>query len=343
MYGGPETVSGAMIPSWLNQDIRPKACFFSFIEEEDLEGILGSIQQIEKKFNSKFNYPWIFLTRNGLSADFQKTLNENLRADYSIGLVPNEYWEYPDFVNQEEAERERWEMSDLPDGDSLYARFKNRYLAGFFWKHPLLEEFDWYWRVEPNIRLNCEVDYDVFKKMQDEFMIYGTLVAKTDSPATSFTIWENARTFEEENQEFMSNSNFRRLFSNDGQTYNFCAVMSESVVVNLNFFRTNQFKRFFEYMDQKGGFFYERWSDSALHTIALALLTHRHSINIFDDIGYMADSYQVCPLDNEVWNDRNCECDQGDDFIFAEDHCAARLYDAVGKMSPIFLMLNNEE
>lgn len=27
-----------------------------------------------------------------------------------------------------------------------------RWNSGFFYKHPRLKEFDWYWRVEPDVR-----------------------------------------------------------------------------------------------------------------------------------------------------------------------------------------------
>lgn len=32
-----------------------------------------------------------------------------------------------------------------------------RYFSGFFFDHPLLEGFDWYWRVEPEVDFMCQV------------------------------------------------------------------------------------------------------------------------------------------------------------------------------------------
>lgn len=41
-----------------------------------------------------------------------------------------------------------------------------RYQSGFFFRHPLTQDLDYYWRVEPGIELYCDVDYDPFLFMQ---------------------------------------------------------------------------------------------------------------------------------------------------------------------------------
>ncbi len=41
-----------------------------------------------------------------------------------------------------------------------------RYYSGFFHLHPLLQEFDYYWRMEPDVHYYCDLDYDPFLYMQ---------------------------------------------------------------------------------------------------------------------------------------------------------------------------------
>ena len=102
-YGGPDTLESNMVVSWANKGEKPKACLLAVVEDDDMEGILKSINEMEDKFNRKFNYPWVFLTREGLNEEFQRALNETLRVDYKIAFIPDEYWEYPDFVDQDKA------------------------------------------------------------------------------------------------------------------------------------------------------------------------------------------------------------------------------------------------
>jgi hypothetical protein len=41
-----------------------------------------------------------------------------------------------------------------------------RYFSGFIHKHPLLKEYDYYWRMEPDVHYYCDLDYDPFLYMQ---------------------------------------------------------------------------------------------------------------------------------------------------------------------------------
>lgn len=41
-----------------------------------------------------------------------------------------------------------------------------RYFSGFFHHHPLLADFDYYWRIEPDVHYYCNLDYDPFLFMQ---------------------------------------------------------------------------------------------------------------------------------------------------------------------------------
>lgn len=36
-----------------------------------------------------------------------------------------------------------------------------RYQSGFFWRHPLVEPYEFYWRIDsPTVRFYCDLDYD---------------------------------------------------------------------------------------------------------------------------------------------------------------------------------------
>jgi len=35
-----------------------------------------------------------------------------------------------------------------------------RYQSGFFWRHPLLDDLQFYWRVEPGVKFHCNINYE---------------------------------------------------------------------------------------------------------------------------------------------------------------------------------------
>jgi hypothetical protein len=51
--------------------------------------------------------------------------------------------------------------------------------------------------------------------------------------------------------------------------------------------------KFFEYLDEQGGFYYERWGDAPVHSIGAALLAKKEQIHFFEDIGYRHEPFQV--------------------------------------------------
>ena len=45
--------------------------------------------------------------------------------------------------------------------------------AQFFYRHPLLQQYKWYWRVEPDVHFRCDIDFDPFLFMEDHNKTYG--------------------------------------------------------------------------------------------------------------------------------------------------------------------------
>jgi alpha 1,2-mannosyltransferase len=99
------------------------------------------------------------------------------------------------------------------------------------------------------------------------------------------------------------------LSDDNGETYNKChckrpvricndagpdsAVWSNFEIGDLNFWRSEAYMKFFEYLDKAGGFYYERWGDAPVHSIGAALFAKKEQIHWFEDIGYKHEPFQV--------------------------------------------------
>jgi len=70
---------------------------------------------------------------------------------------------------------------------------------------------------------------------------------------------------------------------------------------------------FFNFLDQKGGFYYERWGDAPVHSIGAALFANKSQIHWFDDIGYRHEPFQHCPQ-GEAHARGRCWCDINNNF-----------------------------
>ena len=59
----------------------------------------------------------------------------------------------------------------------------------------------------------------------------------------------------------------------------------------MDFWRGEAYSKFFDYLDATGGFYYERWGDAPVHSIAAALFSKREQIHFFREIGYEHNPY----------------------------------------------------
>ena len=97
-----------------------------------------------------------------------------------------------------------------------------RFESGF-WRHPLLDDYDWYWRVEPSIDIHCDLNYDLFKYMEDNNKVYGFTISIHEFRATIPTLWDTTKKFIKENPQYLAQNNFMDFISDDkGETYNLC-------------------------------------------------------------------------------------------------------------------------
>lgn len=139
-----------------------------------------------------------------------------------------------------------------------------RFQSGFFFRHPLLEPYDYYWRVEPDVDFYCDVDYDVFQMMKDHGFKYGWNIAIQEIPETIQTLWAATRRFLTRFPHYGVFDPAQSLLpwimqvNDDTDDYNGCHFWSNFEIGSLAFFRSQPYLDFFNHLDQEGGFFYER-------------------------------------------------------------------------------------
>jgi len=77
----------------------------------------------------------------------------------------------------------------------------------------------------------------------------------------------------ENHPEYIAEDNSMGFVSDDGgKTYNKCHFWSNFEIGNLDWLRSPAYIDYFSSLDQDGGFFYERWGDAPVHSIAAALM-----------------------------------------------------------------------
>lgn len=312
----------------LNGD-REKATFVTLARNKDLWRLIDSMRHVEDRFNKKFKYDWVFLNDEEFSDEFKSVTTVLASGNTKYGLIPKEHWSFPEWIDQEKAAQTREDMkkNKVIYGDSISYRHMCRYESGFFWRHPLLDEYKYYWRVEPSIKMFCDVDYDLFKFMKDNNKSYAFTVSIPELPNTIPTLWETTKAFIKENPQYLAENNSMDFISNDGGiTYNGCHFWSNFEIASLDFWKGEAYQKYFEYLDKAGGFFYERWGDAPVHSIAAALFLPRDKIHFVDDVGYFHAPFNNCPRNEKVRLENKCMCLKKDDFTWNSYSCVSNFY-----------------
>ena len=103
------------------------------------------------------------------------------------------------------------------------------------------------------------------------------------------------------------------ISNNGGNTFNLCHFWSNFEIADMDFWRGPAYSAFFDYLEKTGGFYYERWGDAPVHSIAASLFARKDQVHFFRDIGYRHDPFQRCPQ-GQYHQQGKCWCDPTDSF-----------------------------
>lgn len=316
---------------------RMNATFVTLARNSDVWEIARSIRQVEDRFNRNYHYDWVFLNDKPFDAKFKKITSALASGKTTYGQIPTEHWSFPDHIDQDRAKKVREQMGEkkIIYGDSVSYRHMCRFESGFFFRQPAMLNYEWYWRVEPGIELYCDISYDVFKFMADNGKKYSFVISLYEYIDTIPTLWDSVKKFIKDHPDYLKPNNLMNFVSDDnGGSYNLCHFWSNFEVGNLNWLRSQEYVDYFEHLDQEGGFFYERWGDAPVHSIAASLFLDRSQVHFFDDIAYYHVPFTHCPTSEKKRLENKCHCEPKNNFDWKGYSCTSKFFDVQGMEKP---------
>lgn len=298
------------------------ATFYMLVRNSELSQTLQTMREIEDRFNKDYKYPWTFLNDLPFTDEFKNLTSGMASGKTEYGLVPTEFWSVPDFINNKtfEAALKKFEADGIIYGGSTSYRHMCRFNSGFFFRHALMNQYKYYWRVEPGTHLFCDQRYDPFTFMRENKKRYGFVITIPEYASTIPTLWPTVETFFETHPEYVAANSAQRFLTDKTLTrpedllllsptrYNLCHFWSNFEIGDLDFFRSQEYLDYFEHLDRSGGFFYERWGDAPVHSIGVVMMMNKSEIHHFSDIGYKHHPYYRCPHDEESYTSGRCYC-----------------------------------
>jgi alpha 1,2-mannosyltransferase len=90
---------------------------------------------------------------------------------------------------------------------------------------------------------------------------------------------------------------------------------------SLKWLRSKAYTDYFNSLDQDGGFFYERWGDAPVHSIAASIMLKPEEIHFFNDISYYHVPFTHCPTGEKLRTELRCHCNPKDNFDWKGYSC----------------------
>lgn len=66
---------------------RTDAALISLVRNEEVDELIPTIRDLERTWNSKFNYPWIFFNDVPFTEEFKKRTKAETKAKVYFGIV----------------------------------------------------------------------------------------------------------------------------------------------------------------------------------------------------------------------------------------------------------------
>ncbi|GAA5856071.1 hypothetical protein JCM8547_002966 [Rhodosporidiobolus lusitaniae] len=289
---------------------RENTAIVVLCREEDLEELLPTLENFEAKGNRRWRYPYVFLSSPDAAAfspSFQSAIASvlPLGAVVEFSVVPAAHWEIPPRLDEENVRKgfKEQERRGVQYAGREGYHHMVRWYSGLWVRSEALAKYDWFWRLEPGVRYFCDITYDPIRFLAFHQKIYGFTITVVENENTIPSLFSTVKRYMEEKgirpEEWEGDKELWRFLTHKGEQgeerFSGCHFWTNMEIGDLRFFRSREYQDFFQYLDEAGGFYHERWGDAPVRTLALGLFARLSQIHHFSDLGYQHDWFFSCP------------------------------------------------
>ncbi|KAL1918408.1 uncharacterized protein VTP21DRAFT_3068 [Calcarisporiella thermophila] len=295
---------------------RLKAAFITHARNDQLQKMRITIRNIEDSFNKNRRYPYIIFSDEELSTEFREYTSALTSGNIEFIRIPSELWGYPEWIDRDLAREVRKNMTNVILGESEDYRFQSRFFTGLIFRHPIMKELDYFWRIEAGTEYMCDILYDPFEFMKERDIKMTFSISLHEYEKTIPTLWEKSMEYASLHPElpFHHPGGLSNFMIDERGKFNLCHMWTNFIMGDLSYFRSDKYTELFNYFDRNGGIFYERWGDAMMISIAAVLLLRKDQVYWWNDIGYRLHPFTHCPSSYKVFKTCTCRLDENFDY-----------------------------
>jgi len=301
---------------------RTNAVIFMLVAPDRIHQATIALLNVENRFNRRLQYPYVLFTASEeedamIGEDERRKIEWITQGRAKFAILTKESWDVPDFYD-----KARVEASFHNIGFSSGYRSMCRFYSGFFWKHPALAKYDWLWRLDTDIEFHCDIPYDPIERMIEANALYGFVQVNEDQVWVQPSLATNVSEFlfnyysshssasdvsvhragsfpavpQDVNHGFVWNGKEgidKALRGEAGsEEWTRSCMYNNFEISHRSLWESEIYTAFFEHLDKAGGFFYERWGDSPIHSFGVAMALRKDQAMQFRDLGYQHQGWE---------------------------------------------------
>ena len=248
---------------------KPKAAIYFLAEVDQLTYFERALRSLDKYFNTEFQYPVIVFHEN-----MDKSTMERIRTfTKSLLYFQRVLMDLPTHRVIEHLVPQK----DYCDKRPISYRHMCRFNAIKVYEQPILQQLEFYWRLDTDSRLLFPIGYDVFAKMKSLGKVYGYIQVMKDNKQCVLGLWSAARRYcEHENIQphFFDKKPDATMYYNNFE------------ISRVDFWRSAPVQKYLTHIDGLSGIYYLRWGDAPIKSIAVSIFLPKEKTHCFKDIAY---------------------------------------------------------
>lgn len=249
----------------MDEDVKPKAVIWFMAARPCLK---LALELLYKNFNNKYKYP-VLITTFGrqYSKGFINDIHKNIDSEIKFIELPKP--QIPPHIKEEELFYHRKEIpyvrKSFPKSRIGFLH-TNQFVTGGIQKYPEMQKYDYVLKMDDDTFIIDEIDFDIFKLMRDNNYKFGPFTVKKLN-------YKNARQCEiglrELVKKYIKENNIdpvnKSALDKDGNWDN--VGIFDPTIWDLNIFRNENWKRWWNYVNKSGGIYKYRWGDQEIHIL----------------------------------------------------------------------------
>lgn len=137
------------------QASRPKAALVSLVNNSDVAAMVHTISQVEAWFNSKklHRYDWVFFSSEDFGDEFKAAVLNVSSSRCFFERIPEHHWAVPHWIDDARFS-DAHQFLEGVGAEKTWSEshhHKSRWNAGLFALESRLQDYEWYWRIEPGV------------------------------------------------------------------------------------------------------------------------------------------------------------------------------------------------